>query len=50
LKLGKKTRQSSKGNYYIISPRVIITAIIIKVKTHAQVQRSGVAIQQKLND
>jgi len=31
LKLGKKTRESSKRNYYIISPRVIIKAIIIMV-------------------
>jgi len=29
LKLGKKGRESSKCNYYIISPRVIIKAIII---------------------
>jgi len=29
LKLGKKRRQSIKRNYYIISPRVIIKAIII---------------------
>jgi len=29
VKLGKKRRQSSKHNYYIISPRVIIKAIII---------------------
>ena len=28
-KLGKKRRESSKRNYYIISPRVIIKAIII---------------------
>jgi len=32
LKLGKKRRKSSKRNYYIISPRVIIKAIIIKVE------------------
>ena len=31
--LGKKRRESSKRNYYIISPRVIIKAIIIK-RTH----------------
>jgi len=30
LKLGKKRRESSKRNYYIISPRVIIKAIIIR--------------------
>ena len=30
LKLGKKRRESSKRNYYIISPKVIIKAIIIK--------------------
>ena len=29
LKLGKERRESSKRNYYIISPRVIIKAIII---------------------
>ena len=29
LKLGKKRRESSKRNYYNISPRVIIKAIII---------------------
>ena len=29
LKLGKKRRQGSKHNYYIISPRVITKAIII---------------------
>jgi len=29
LKLGKKRRESSKLNYYIISPRVIIKAIVI---------------------
>ena len=30
VKLGKKRLESSKRNYYIISPRVIIKAIIIK--------------------
>jgi len=29
VKLDKKRRESSKRNYHIISPRVIITAIII---------------------
>ena len=29
VKLGKKRRKSSKRNYYIISPRVIVQAIII---------------------
>jgi len=29
VKLGKKRRESSKRNYYDISPRVIIKAIII---------------------
>jgi len=29
LKLSKKRRESSKRNYYIFSPRVIIKAIII---------------------
>jgi len=33
LKLGKKGRESSKRNYYIISPRVIIKAIIIIIYT-----------------
>jgi len=32
LKLGKKRRESSERNYYIISPRVIINAIIIKAE------------------
>ena len=31
LKLGTKRRESSKRNYYIISPRMIIKAIIIIV-------------------
>jgi len=31
VKLGKKRRKSSKRNYYIISPRVKIKAIIIKI-------------------
>ena len=35
VKLGKKRRESSKRNYYIISPRVIIKAIII-ISTHVQ--------------
>jgi len=30
VKLGEKRRESSKRNYYIISPRVIIKAIITK--------------------
>jgi len=30
VKLGKKRRESSKRNYYIVSPRVIIKAIIIE--------------------
>ena len=30
VKLGKKRQESSKRNYYIISPRVIIKAIIIR--------------------
>ena len=38
LKLGKKRRESSKRNYYIISPRVIIKAIIITdVRCTAQI-------------
>ena len=34
LKIGKKRRESSKHNYYIISPRVIIKAIIIIIYTY----------------
>jgi len=34
LKLGKKRRESSKRNYYIISQRVIIKAIIIITQPH----------------
>ena len=34
LKLGKKRRESSKRNYYIISPRVIIKAIIINTSQY----------------
>jgi len=30
-KLGEKRRESSKRNYYIISPRVMIKAIIILI-------------------
>jgi len=33
LKLGKKRRESSRRNYYIISPRVIIKAIITRCST-----------------
>jgi len=33
VKLGKKRRESSKRNYYIISPRVITKAIIIVIGT-----------------
>ena len=29
VKLGKKRRESSKRNYYIVSPRVTVKAIII---------------------
>jgi len=29
VKLGKKRRESFKSNYYIVSPRVVIKAIII---------------------
>ena len=35
VKLGKKRRENSKRNYYIISPRVIIKAIII-IHTYIQ--------------
>ena len=45
LKLGKKRRESSKRNYYIISPRVIIKAIIIiskDGKTTRQYQKSAI--------
>jgi len=31
VKLGKKRRESSKRNYYIISPRAIIKAMIIMI-------------------
>jgi len=34
LKLGKKRRESSKRNHYIISPRVIIKAIIVIWGSH----------------
>ena len=34
VKLGKKRRESSKRNYYIISPRVIIKTIIITESEH----------------
>ena len=33
VKLGKKGRESSKRNYYIISPSVIIKAIVIRFRT-----------------
>jgi len=39
LKLGKKRRESSKRNYYIISPIVIIKAIIIINVTKMEVGR-----------
>jgi len=32
LKLGKKRRESSRRNYYIISPRVIIKEIIMIIR------------------
>ena len=41
LKLGKKRRESSKRNYNIISPRVIIKAIIIKHKTHTHTHKQS---------
>jgi len=46
LKLGKKRRQSSKRNYYIISPRVIIKAtIIILTKNSAhQIMRKALPV------
>jgi len=36
LKLGQKRRESSKRNYYISSPRVVIKAIIINKQTGSQ--------------
>ena len=40
VKLGKKRRENSKRNYYIISPRVIIKAIIIKrIEENLQVKK-----------
>jgi len=42
LKLGKKRRESSKRNYFIISPRVIIKAIIISAQFRPdEIIRSG---------
>jgi len=38
-KLGKKRRESSKRNYYIISPKVIIKAIIITLYTKKNVRK-----------
>jgi len=43
LKLGKKRRDSSKRNYYIVSPRVIIKAIIIFCETIVQRIAFGVS-------
>jgi len=40
VKLGKKRRESSKRNYYIISPRVIIKAIIIIVRPQLLVSKN----------
>jgi len=34
VKLGKKRRESSKRNYYIVSPREMIKAIIIIMRPH----------------
>jgi len=47
LKLGKKRRESSKRNYYIISPRVIIKAIIIitHIKTRSQTNHTQMDVQ-----
>jgi len=42
VKLGKRRRESSKRNYYIISPRVIIKAIITITTTPLAIQ-----LQQK---
>ena len=40
VKLGKKKRESSKRNYYIISPRVIIKAIVINYANRASLKRA----------
>jgi len=43
LKLGKKRRESSERNYYIISPRVIIKAIIISPRPTSNACRQRTA-------
>jgi len=42
LKLGKKRRENSKRNYYNISPRVIIKAIIVITRRHIPTNPSTV--------
>jgi len=52
LKLGKKRRESSKRNHYIISPRVIIKAIIIidiHVSLYADAAANGAAVLCTIN-
>jgi len=43
LKLGKKRRESSKRNYYIIFPRVIIKAIIVIATREVVCEKERVA-------
>jgi len=47
LKLGKKRRESSKRNYnyYIISPRVIIKAIIIRMAENEKCPELNLLLQ-----
>jgi len=49
LKLGKKRQESSKRNYYIISPRVIIKAIIIitNVRMTKSLERTYLQLHHK---
>ena len=49
VKLGKKRRESSKRNYYIISPGVIIKAIII-IKLPLSIQIEGVMLTATCRD
>jgi len=41
VKLGKKRRESYKRNYYIISPKVIIKAIISIMETNQHTKTSS---------
>ena len=52
VKLGKKTRESSKRNYYIISPRVIIKTIVISqqwVRTESWMGQRWVRHESEMN-